>query len=584
MNKDIKELFLQDNKGKTLTGFFDLRRFAYEGSTLESAAGITKRINAGEFGKPSEDRLPLLRLLKDDIQQLIVFGSSLQTCKDALWSIARFFQFVQEKALSFTVENIENSYFEYAEKLYDDVFIHKNIMQGTAFGYANKVSTVLCRMLEIPRATKLSSRIRLKFKGRTRKAVDRQADKQNLEKTFIFGQFLIDLTKSLSPDAILGELPLTVSIRNEVLHSGKIELLYGVGKKSGGNWELSEDDARDSVQKYRIKLAKKNRARLLAPVTDIADAKLRGYYVKLRIEAEILLFLAMSGMNLAEALQINNTGFKYKPLGDHWQVTGYKNRRGGQVTFKIYKEFKPHLKQYLNFLTYFYPNSEFLFPYINRNGIEEIREHKPEAFYRLRVLSRKNNIPWIPAKVIRATRDNYFLRRSGDEDLAAEVAQHTKEVLRRHYEQPSMQRAVIEATVFWGKNDPLAKKDLVKATSGAECSGSPEPLDGIPKSVVEPNCVNPSGCLWCKHSRDIDSFDYVWSLITFRYLKIIEFSLIIQTGKTPSSIVIDRLTEKISWFRDSNNTRGNWITEAEERIDEGHYHPHFSRAIEFMER
>ncbi|MEI9346071.1 hypothetical protein RI655_32035, partial [Pseudomonas aeruginosa] len=83
-------------------------------------------------------------------------------------------------------------------------------------------------------------------------------------------------------------------------------------------------------------------------------------------------------------------------------------------------------------------------------------------------------------------------------------------VLKQQYERPSQQRAMIEVTQFWNKHDPIKQGDLTGSVIASSCNGKPEATDDKPASVAEPNCINPSGCLWCRHLRDSDTEDYVW--------------------------------------------------------------------------
>jgi hypothetical protein len=163
------------------------------------------------------------------------------------------------------------------------------------------------------------------------------------------------------------------------------------------------------------------------------------------------------------------------------------------------------------------------------------------------------------------------------------MAQHTKEVLKDRYERPSQQRAMVEITRFWSKHDPIQLGELKGSLIASECDGRPEANDDKPKSVVEPNCVNPSGCLWCSHRRDLDSEDYVWSLASMRYLKTIEAGLNVTPKAVPADEVVRRISDMIAWYRNSTPERAQWVFEAEQRIAEGAYHSNWSPIIEFLE-
>jgi hypothetical protein len=109
----------------------------------------------------------------------------------------------------------------------------------------------------------------------------------------------------------------------------------------------------------------------------------------------------------------------------------------------------------------------------------------------------------------------------------------------------------------------------------------------MPKDASPPDCVRASGCLWCEHHRDIDSQDHVWALGSFRHLKVIEISnykgpLEAET-RHPAQHAVDRLSEKLRWFKDSNERRRSWVDEAFARIEEENYHPDWTTLIEAAE-
>jgi len=301
--------------------------------------------------------------------------------------------------------------------------------------------------------------------------------------------------------------------------------------------------------------------------------------VNIRIRAEFFIFIAQTGMNTSPARGIKRARYHYRSLGDSWEVREYKNRRGGSVLFRTYKSYKPFLVNYLKFIEHFFPDSDLLFPMFGEGGVSVPLNKSYLNFIKL---CKKYDIPWVPPKILRNTRTNWILRRSGDEDLTAEVAQHSKEVLRDKYEQPSQHRAMTQITRFWNKHDPIKYGELKGSVIGSQCNGKPEPLDSKPASIVDPDCVTPSGCLWCKHYRDLDTFDYVWLLLSMRYLKSIESSAAITREEVPADLVIARLTEKLSWYRTSSKKREKWVTEGEVRIEEGYFHPVWKGLIEFL--
>ena len=138
---------------------------------------------------------------------------------------------------------------------------------------------------------------------------------------------------------------------------------------------------------------------------------------------------------------------------------------------------------------------------------------------------------------------------------------------------------------FWAECDPT----LVRTTPVApgECDGNPVPMKNMPKVLSPPDCIRASGCLWCEHHRDIDSQDYVWSLSCFRHLKIIEIGKFRApeqgSAAHPAEYAVTRLSDKLRWFRESNELRRSWVEEAMTRIEEGNYHADWERLIGYEE-
>jgi len=286
-------------------------------------------------------------------------------------------------------------------------------------------------------------------------------------------------------------------------------------------------------------------------------------------------------MNLSQAYKLKLQNFFYSSDIDGYKVKDRKNRRGGEVLFEIYKEYRAHFERYLDWRRKIFPNDERLFPYVAQTRSDS----KPPSLRRMRATCKKLGISFIPPSTLRKTRINWLLRRSGDPDLTAEIAQHTKETLLAVYEAPSLQRAINETMRFWAKSDPTLARTTPVAPG--ECDGNPVPMKNIPINVAPPDCIRASGCLWCEHHRDIDNQDYIWSLNCFRHLKIIEIGKFHppenETGTHPAEHVVARLSDKLLWFKESNQLRRSWVDEALARVEEGSYHPDWVRLIENIE-
>lgn len=515
-----------------------------------------------------EGRLNLLTSVKDQFEASLTKGCSYETVRSDLYHFKSFMEFIDCNAQSCNLDDLETLYLSYSEILFQSV-TRKKIKPSNAYNKAKRLSNLFGSILDIPASVSLLKRSRISAPKSAKKAIGKSAEKQNLADTFKLGEFLVDIVMGLTKDAILGEFPLQLKTR------GKTKLAFDLGNAK--EWLYTNAKNWSSYQKNIAQIHLEKRQ----AISSLENTN-RHRFVNMRIQAELMLFIAQTGMNLTQARKLEFSRFKYKLEGESWSVRGYKSRRGGEYLFKIYKSYRPFLERYKTFVSHFFPHSKWLFPFYQSDG--SIAD-TPIAgtFYTLKPLLKDNDIPWIPPQQLRNTRVNWLLRRSGDADLTAEMAQHTKKVLRDQYELPSQQRAMVEITQFWNKHDPIKRGELKASVISSECNGNPEPVEDKPDSIVEPNCVNPSGCLWCKHMRDRDSEDYVWSLASMRYLKSIEAKGVLTHSAVPADLVIDRLTAKLEWYRGSSEVRNKWVEEAEERIDEGYFHPNWSNLIEFLE-
>lgn len=579
---DLPELRVQHKKANNQHQF-DLRRFLYiaprarNGKTL-SADLFVPKIYKEDLRPDKLERLSLLIKVKEYFEESLELGFTLSSQKTYVSVLQYFFNFFDNNGRSVTLENIEESYYEYCEHLFQLSNNHPpKIKKITAYHYGFTLSKIISNIIELPKGLEPIKKTRLHHPKLMKTSVSKEADKQNLEDTRKMGSFLVDLVSGITVEKVLGELPLRIPLREGLVENNEIMLNTGEPGPSTKNllskpFESLIESEKKAVRQFYYRLR---------PIDSIKGTA-RWRFVNLRVVAEYLIFIAQTGINPGQAKSLKRKGFKYWPSGDSWQVRAYKHRRGGEVVFSIYKSYKPYLKEHLIFIDHFFPESDLLFPNFNSQG----RPSLPGPVFHtpIRTLLIENGLPWISPRTLRKSRVNWMHRRSGgDTELTAEMHQHFQETLREKYELPSQQRTVAEITKFWNIHDPINREKLKPSIISGQCSGDPAPTDDKPSSVVAPDCSNPTGCLWCKHFRDIDSFDYVWSLTSFRHLKTIEAAGVITQEVVPADIVVERLTQKITWFREASEKRAEWVEEAEVRMTEGHYHPHWSGILEFLE-
>lgn len=550
---------------------WDLSRFLYKGGASAISKQVTCLIEAGELGPPIVERVELVVRLHAKITGDLVAGGAKQTALNRYKRFKSFFVWAEDAGHPLSLDSIETTYRGYIDHLRYRVRL-KSISERAAYNQAINLSIVLDDVLE--RSRPLITTTPLRMQRRSIRALSVAADKQNLQDTFAFGHFLLDIIDATSLKAIWGPLPLTIKLRSGTvleewshLRDPKTVVSLQAGYKNTS-----------TTKKVKV---------LRADWEADCSLRTRSSLVNLRIMAEMLLFIGQTGMNLSQAHQLKICQFRYKSTIDGYEVRDYKHRRKGEILFEIFANYRAVFEQYLAWRDEVLGNqsTDLLFPFITMGRLVET----PPDFSHFKKRCKVAGISFISPQKLRNTRVNWLLRRSRDPNQTAEQAQHTPRTLLDIYERPSLQVAMAEIIQFWRELDPSLRNTAQPCPAPGVCNGQPESKPNLPPDTPKPDCIHPSGCLFCSHHRDIDTEDYVWSVASMRHFKTIVlsgFRPVVKSKSDPArpvELAIEVLTAKLKWYRESNADRSAWVEEALARIDEGEFHPHWRYLIESAE-
>lgn len=541
----------------------DLIRWLYKGGAVTKPYELAQSIVEGILGELLMERVELVVAIHQIIDSKLAGGGSQTTAHNQIKEINRFFIWVDEVDASLFIDNISENYIRWTELLLYRCNVKKEISEGAVYDSASKVGNIFDSVLG--RQKPILHLTRVTKPGAKRKSQGQILETQNLRETFEFGHLLQDICDGLSLEVIWGGFVAQIQRKN----GGLLKLWTGGStskrKTEWARWEVRS--AEERARKYIEHRSLTHRG--------------RKSLVNMRILAELLMFIGQTGMNLGQAFQLKLCNFSYSSDIEGYKVRDYKHRRAGEVLFEIFSEYRPHFERYLAWRRELFPNSSMLFPVIREGSLSTRRP----LFDLLISLCKRAGVTWIPPSTLRGTRVNWLLQRSGDPNLTAELAQHSKETLLSSYNKVSQHRANSEITRFWTIGDPELKKiELRNSVAPGACDGEPYASPYKPATSPEPDCTVPSGCLWCEHHRDIDTQDYVWELSSFRYLKLIELSNQgpisgSQKNNSPAKQTVNTLSDKLNWFRSSNSTRRKWVENSLAHIDEGRYHPNWEYII-----
>jgi hypothetical protein len=301
---------------------WDLRVLIYKGGANGNPKTVFNQIASGELGGPLIERIRLVARIHEAITARLVGGGSTDTAASTLNNLRTFFAWADGRGLLVSLDTVEDAYRNWCDFLQNRVRL-KEIKGVSVYMQAGNVSSILDAALE--RSQPLIKTTNLRHRKRSKRAVGISADKQNLADTFAFGHFCLDIIDGLTLEAVYGSLPVKIRLRN-----GQILEMWSKLRNPASAVSL-QPGYRNTENTKKV---------LQQRAGWEADRTLRTRYplVNLRILAELMVFIAQTGMNLSQAHNLRRTQYSYKSTIDGYEVRDYKERRKGEVLFEIFSD------------------------------------------------------------------------------------------------------------------------------------------------------------------------------------------------------------------------------------------------------
>jgi len=507
-------------------------------------------IQKGELGVPDMCRLPVLTALHEVVEAELERGVSHHTIDGILEKIARFISWVDAQGAALNMQTLRGLYLGWCGHMVHRYKIAKTVSHESAYyevaAPAKIIGLALGFISGEPGRTILKHSTMVAPRRR-RKVVGAKAAKQKMEDLYAFGHALLDLCNGLSIDMMCGRMPAKLPLRN-----GKTITI-----KAGSKYPQAPCEKDRLIEK-------------------------RPSAINLRIETEMLIFISQTGMNLSQVESLQHSQFRYQTDGDELNVfRTYKGRRGGEVIFRCFREYRRHLERYLDWLEEvgLRGKDTRMFPYLRRRG-----SFSGLALHATKKLFAETGVPHVMPRELRKARVNWLLRRSRDPALTAEQAAHTKETLLRDYEEPHHQSASVELARFHRATDPT-----LEAPGSGKCVREklgPRMVEDAPANAPEPDCISPEGCLFCVHQRDVESADYCWKLASHAELKKLELAKYRPPKgekEHPAQAAIDRIGMKLEAIAKGSQVRCQWVRDARDSVRSGIFHPVWDGHIRLAE-
>jgi hypothetical protein len=546
---------------------WNLEPLLHIGGAKSNIRNVMTRIRHNEFGPRRADRLQLIIAFHELLLAKLESGVSRHTIKGKIHSLRSFYSWADSKGYDCHTGNILVKFIEWTNFLLHRTRVLKDITSRSAHALASGLGILIEEALGLEGLVNRSKVFKTAIK---RRVLGSKADKQHITATFDFGGFLLAISQTLTKQKIYGELPVIIQLGG----NKKLEEWSGMKAKR----EVLNTASAINHSYYRRTLLDKRTI-----WQDDHSWRTRNSLINLRIEAEMLIFIAQTGTNLAQAAKLKRGDFRYTSYNEGYLVKRlYKSRAGREVEFEIFSEYRTLFDNYIAWINVMMPATEDdrLFP-LKSPKYPSVTAFP--TFTRIRSRCIATGTRFFGPRELRKTRINWLIRKSHDTRMVADMAQHTENTLLTSYETPHHQRAAIEITKF-NNGRSISLTAPGPGSCAKTAADQPERLieDGL-----DPNCINPAGCLFCKHHRDINNFDHVWSLLTYqRY----QAELLIShkqpeglRGISPVERTIKRIGEKISAFSDLGSDCIKWVEESSARVMEGDLHPKWDMFIRLLE-
>lgn len=539
-------------------GYWDFRAFAIPGGAARGIRFMRPETMEEALGDIDEKRLPLATAFHAYVLSLSAKGLRPSSIEKALRNICRFYKIADEHGFAVTTDSVIST-FPKVMMVRRERLLAGAIKQNEYYSF---VSGVAAAVADVTGDDATHLRISA---GGFYDWNDGGGPKQSLADTKLQGELLVRICKELTTEVVRGDVPIKINLSDSQEFTIRCRMrltdeeLYGpvpTGSSKERPWTI------------------KNRAKACADKSNWRRAEA----INLRVEAELLIFIGQTSMNLSQAQRLGRSDISFQSHHGGYSVTAFKHRSHSDVRFEIFTSYRKHFDQYLAWLnTIVGPDVESLFPILALSG--ELRWEAKEYFLHVKRAASTLGIAFVSPRNLRKTRVNWLAERSGSPTLAAELAQHSEATLLAHYHRPNHQTSLVEITRFWQETDPFR----MAPTHGDCAESQPTPEVGHDSLAPTPDCGSASGCLFCSNHRDAKSEDYVWSLTSLRSLKAVELSrtrsLTKRAVDQPADRVISRIDEKLRRFVAEGPPLSEWVAEAAERAREGHHHPAWAGLI-----
>ena len=210
-----RDLQIRDRNGEPFREYSaNFSRFLKKGGAAIRSRTfyLSKDLSAFKL-QPKPERREVLAASVEYFETLLVKGVPKASVVTKMDNMNRFMKFVDRKDLKLTKETLGSAYLAYAEDLFVKTQMKpRKLGPMTALGYGLELSEVFSDVLDLSGYEKLFYKTRLTRISQKAGKKAPKFEKQNLEETFRIGRLVTALSANLTPDVILGPMPVSFSV------------------------------------------------------------------------------------------------------------------------------------------------------------------------------------------------------------------------------------------------------------------------------------------------------------------------------------------------------------------------------------
>ena len=385
----------------------------------------------------------------------------------------------------------------------------------------------------------------------------KRTENYDLRAIWRFNQDIEDICTSLTYESMMGSWPIPIHFRDgaKFFYNGQGRPASEIRK----NGELPDSSF----------------AQLIARDSDTSLERRRSV-IQLKAEAEFLRFVDQTGMNDQPARDLLVGSLSFRSHASTYLVKGFKNRAGHAIEIRIPTTYRKEFEKWLSVRSRTYTKDELhLFPIGRTKGgrVERIfRRLKRPSF-------RPQAIRWGQAqKRLHSTQG------ANPRDVS-QFLQNSLPVLFRSYVKGSKQIASEELSKFLNSIHGKRQFSQVRAGGGCSSPSNPKVIEIAAEQLPVPDCINPAGCLFCKHYKAVESFDYLHRLISYR--KFVRLRMSCAGFPSENRYAQDfPLIERINDFLDLISGRSIKLSEdlkrAQALVEAGNLHPTWQGWVDLL--